>query len=586
MSYLVLSRKYRPQTFASVVGQEHITKALANSLVRGRVPHALVLTGPRGVGKTTSARVLAKALNCTGRSLPDSATVTDEAAARKLVEPCGQCTNCQEIARSASMAVWEIDGASNNSVENVRDLIDSLRALPPPGSHYKIYIIDEVHMLSTSAFNALLKSLEEPPPNTVFIFATTEPHKIPETVLSRCQRFDCYRLPSTVIVGALEQVAKDEGVAVEPGVFEFIARKAQGGMRDAQSMFDRLLGYSFERIELQSALRVFGSVDNKFFSTLAEAIFAHEPSRCFSLLDEVFRQSLDIRAFAADFITFWRNLLIVSLSSEGSRPAADTELSSMLELSSDDIAGLRALAAKTSAFDIQRQFRVVEKVVASALSSNFPRYLIEAGIAQMVTLSDLRPLAEIVATLEGKSPSAPLRNAPINDDSAIKKKPSIVTTETTFNPSWEEFLAHVKNRSEPVLGAYLRRITPKVFGENVLELQASAFDIQSLKDADMLATLRRCLHSYSGIEAWEVRFSLYGAEVNVIPVKRSSRYGVDAPQSTQPIPGSVQAVEEERERELKKKVESEAYSHPLVQEALKTFAGSRIEKVTVLKRAT
>ena len=210
--------------FSAVAGQEHITQALINAIARDRVPHALLFCGPRGVGKTTCARVLAKALNCTGRELKVGSKQEIEE-----IEPCGECSNCKEISSSSSMAVWEVDGASNNSVENVRDLIDSLISAPPPGSKYKIYIIDEVHMLSVAAFNALLKSLEEPPPNTIFVFATTEPHKIPDTVISRCQRHDFRRISFPVIAARLKEIAEKEGVKVAPGVAEFVARKAQGG---------------------------------------------------------------------------------------------------------------------------------------------------------------------------------------------------------------------------------------------------------------------------------------------------------------------------------------------------------------------
>jgi DNA polymerase-3 subunit gamma/tau len=267
MSYLVLARKYRPQSFDSVVGQTHITQALANAIVRDKVPHALLFTGPRGVGKTTSARLLARALNCTGRELPsEQEAAQDDNLLRQAIEPCGTCQNCIEIARSSSLAVWEIDGASNNSVDNVRELIDSLRTSAPPHARYKIYIIDEVHMLSTSAFNALLKSLEEPPPHTVFIFATTEPHKIPETVLSRCQRYDFRGLAIESIVEQLRSIVTAEKLDVGDDVLEFIARRSQGGMRDSQSMLDRIISYAGDTITIERAQEVFGAVGIEFFS--------------------------------------------------------------------------------------------------------------------------------------------------------------------------------------------------------------------------------------------------------------------------------------------------------------------------------
>ena len=265
MSYLVLARKYRPQQFSEVVGQEHVTKALVNTILKDKVPHALLLTGPRGVGKTTSARIFARSLNCTEL---------------KKGEPCGKCASCKEINSGSSLAVWEIDGASNNSVDNIRELTDSLRTLPPPGSKYKIYIIDEVHMLSTAAFNALLKSLEEPPPNTVFIFATTEPDKILDTVLSRCQRYDFTRLKDSLIIKSLSDILGKEKIKFEKGVLEFIARKADGGLRDAQSMLDRVMVFAEKTIKLEEVLSLFGSVDRKFFFDLALAIKNKDTRLC------------------------------------------------------------------------------------------------------------------------------------------------------------------------------------------------------------------------------------------------------------------------------------------------------------------
>ena len=242
MSYQVFARKYRPQTFDDLVGQEHVTRTLKNAVEQNRLAHAYLFVGPRGIGKTSTARILAKALNCI-----HGPTVT----------PCGVCDNCKEIAAGNSLDVLEIDGASNNGVEQVRELRDNVRYAPAKGK-YKIYIIDEVHMLTSQAFNALLKTLEEPPEHVKFIFATTEPQKLLPTILSRCQRFDLHRIPTNLIAQHLQFIAGKEKITLEPAAAHAIARGADGGLRDAESMLDQLVAFCGETIAESDVLDVFG----------------------------------------------------------------------------------------------------------------------------------------------------------------------------------------------------------------------------------------------------------------------------------------------------------------------------------------
>lgn len=612
MSYLVLARKFRPQTFSSIVGQKHISTALANAIIRGRVPHALLFTGPRGVGKTTSARVFARALNCTGRELPAEADVAENT--RAAVEPCGDCANCREIAKSSSMAVWEIDGASNNSVDNVRDLIDSLRSLPPPGSEYKIYIIDEVHMLSVAAFNALLKSLEEPPPNTIFVFATTEPHKIPETVISRCQRHDFRRIPIEVIAERLREIAELEKLEVEEGVTYFLARRAQGGMRDAQSMFDRLIAFSEDKITLAEAQRVFGALDQSYFFRLSEAVFAQDPAGCFDLLDEAFDQSIDLRAFIGDFIAHWRNLLLIAVG--GAATKDERLFQRSLEVTAEQLGQLREQVKDVSSFDMQRLFDLAEQCAQRAVQSSFPRFVLEAGLAKMAALTSLRPLPELIDKLErlgasgrmisaasvasaaeAASPVAspvvspvvsPARRAAVPAASMLPAesaalKPAVVEPAQpkqsgNFNPSWQAFIAHVKSRREPMLETFLKRVSPKQFNAGQLVVEASKFDSEAIGEGEQLKSLRDCLHSYSGREEWLIRFE----EPNGDSDSNGTGSATVAPGKTQPIPGSIAADEAKKNRDRRRRIEKEARSDPLVQSALETFEGSEIEKVAIL----
>ena len=587
MSYLVLARKFRPQTFASIVGQEHITKALANSVLRDRVPHALLLTGPRGVGKTTTARVFAKALNCSGRDLEIDFANFDEEDSRRLIEPCGECTNCIEISRSSSMSVWEIDGASNNSVDNVRELIDSLRTLPPPGSRYKIYIIDEVHMLSVAAFNALLKSLEEPPPNTIFIFATTEPHKIPETVLSRCQRHDFRRISFEVIAEQLEMIAEKEAASVEKDVFSFIARRAQGGLRDAQSMFDRLLAFSNGTISLSDAESIFGVVGRHFFYDLSRSIFEQQPWKSLELLDQLFARSIDVRLFVSDFLSHWRMLLLLSMFRGSAAHTDGKRQQSILELGSLEFEELTTLIEGRETFLIQRLFGIAQEVSESAMQSGFPRYALEAGISRMATLESLRPIADIIEEIKGgvrieATSSSASQVARKQAPKVVMEPEEIALPSSAFDPSWQDFVQHVRSRSEVVLAAYLRRVAAKVFLLGRLEIEASDFDIASLSAPATLETLKNCLHSYSTHAEWNIRFK--PAEGVVPPLQEKEdvkRAGI----SNRAMPSSVAVQEEKARKGFVEQVTQEAKEQASVKAALEAFGGSAIEKVSVLKSA-
>jgi DNA polymerase-3 subunit gamma/tau len=490
------------------------------------------------------------------------------------------------------LAVWEIDGASNNSVDNVRELIDSLRSMPPPGSKYKIYIIDEVHMLSTAAFNALLKSLEEPPPNTVFIFATTDPQKIPETVISRCQRYDFHRLKASTIIATLKEICEAEGVEVDEAVLEFVAHRADGGLRDAQSMFDRVLAFGEKKIALEQVLPLFGAVDRSFFFSLSENVFAQDAPACLELIHQSFSQGLDLKSFVTEFVTHWRNLLLVKLAGDTST------LLDALDFASEDVARMREQLASVSDFQLQRLFDVAELTADKAMRSSFPRFVIEAGVAKMATLSSLKPIAEIISELKsggislsaqsGSSPqySIPANSPPSTPRPAQKKteklaKPSVATEGTPdntersvsdilgFNPSWEMFLKELKSRGALALEALLKRVNPKDFRSGSLTLEGSKSDLQ-LIDAEQKKRLEDALGAYSGVAGWSIKL-LEAADDNL------------GTKNSNVMPGSLVDQERQATKAQVLQTRKEAREAPALKRVLSTFEGARVEKINVLK---
>jgi len=300
MPYLVLARKYRPQRFEDVLEQEHITRTLGNAITAGRVAHALLFAGPRGTGKTTVARILAKALNCRAES---------------SAAPCNQCRSCLDITAGHAVDVFEIDGASNNSVDQIRELRENVKYMPAH-SPYKIYLIDEVHMLSTPAFNALLKTLEEPPAHVIFLFATTEPHKIPITILSRCQRFDFRRVRVSAIAGYLATICQREGIEVDASSLDLIARESGGSVRDSLSLLDQVIAGGQKTIPHSQILDTLGVIDRSQLRQLTGALLEGDPARFLAGLDELFDRGHDIKRLFSDLLEYVRDLWVIQSSSE------------------------------------------------------------------------------------------------------------------------------------------------------------------------------------------------------------------------------------------------------------------------------
>ncbi len=371
MSYLVLARKWRPSTFDEVVGQQHVTRTLKNAIVQDRVAHALLFTGSRGVGKTSCARILAKALNC---------------AKGPTVDPCGECPSCLEIGGGTSVDVFEIDGASNNGVEQIRELRESVKFLPTRGKR-KMYIIDEVHMLSTSAFNALLKTLEEPPEHVLFVFATTEPHKIPDTIISRCQRYDFKRIPERDIVEAIGRIAAAEGLSVEAAALTHIAREAKGGMRDSLSLLDQVIAFCGHTITEAATRDVLGIADRRTLADLTLAIVAGDGARALAIVDDLHRFGLDLQKFAAEFVHHLRDLMVVKVVESPGR---------LVDLPGEEIEAMAAQVSAVPPAAIHRLFNAMLQGADEIARSPFPKLVLEMSLLRLCQQGVTLPLAEVL----------------------------------------------------------------------------------------------------------------------------------------------------------------------------------------------
>lgn len=393
MSYRVFARKYRPQTFDEVVGQEHITRTLQNAISAGRVAQAYLFVGPRGIGKTSTARILAKALNCV-----NGPTAT----------PCGVCDACKEIAEGRSLDVLEIDGASNNGVENIRELRENAAYAPARGP-FKVYLIDEVHMLSAGAFNALLKTLEEPPEHVKFIFATTEAQKVPATITSRCQRFDLRRIPTESISSHLQDIARKEEITMETAAADAIARAAEGGLRDAESMLDQAVAFCGQNISATDVMTVFGFTPREVIHSLLENVLSRDASAALAVIAGQAEAGRDLSRLLADLISLIRDELVAGVT--GASSARREKLLLLLDLFAETEVRMRWATDKKLQFDV-----ATIKAV---------HILDQASLDDVLTTLSALSRGEAVPTAPARpaSPGAPARPAPPTPVAAASPKP-------------------------------------------------------------------------------------------------------------------------------------------------------------------
>jgi DNA polymerase-3 subunit gamma/tau len=441
MAYQVLARKWRPQTFEEVMGQEPITRTLQNALAGGRVAHAFLFSGPRGVGKTSVARILAKALNCEAGPTP---------------HPDNTCQMCREITNGSSLDVLEIDGASNRGIDEVRDLREKIKYLPAQGK-YKVYIIDEVHMLTKEAFNALLKTLEEPPAHAVFVLATTEPHKVPVTIMSRCQRYDFRRIPTGVIQAHLAKLAEQEGWHIDPEGLALVARAAEGGLRDAQGFLDQVVTFGGDGVNAAEIARILGVTDRGSLLGALQAIINRNGPDLLNLIEALYTQGHDLGRFYQDLILYARHLLVAGLHPEARHLAAvaDTEWDDLIRL-----------AGQVPTVHLHNLLSVLLQGEEELKRSPQPRLALEVLLLRVIHLEPILPLTEwlgrlaaLERRLESGAPVTPQsaaairKSAPVIESPAppVVPPPTASAAESRLTEPWQAFLNHIQDSGEAPL---------------------------------------------------------------------------------------------------------------------------------------
>jgi len=569
MSYLVLARKWRPQVFEDVVGQRPITQTLQNAISQKRVAHAFLFSGARGVGKTSTARILAKALNC---------------EAGPQINPCNQCTTCHEISAGISMDVIEIDGASNRGIDEIRELRENVRYTPAK-NRSKIYIIDEVHMLTREAFNALLKTLEEPPPHIIFVFATTEPHKIPATILSRCQRYDFKRIPLKEIIGNLKRIVEEEKIRLSQRGLLSIAQASEGSLRDAQSLLDQVISYGGKDIREEDIAEILGLVDRKILYDTIEAIANRDIERCVEIVDHVYHFGYDLQHFCRELLQYLRNLILIKVSQhpEG-----------LMELPEEELAVLRKQAERFQFDQLSHLFSLLLKGEGEVAQSTFPRTMLEMVLIRMAALRPVLSIDEILKKLEklekGEHPTTTMgeEDDPPTDErleglneavspTGVTEEMGPLSLEKPTDPAgspkegedgeefqkvreetWKKLVDFTRARN-PVLGSFLAMGNLIDVSDEKIEIgfEKDSFHYDRISEKENRSQLEAICHEY------------LQRKVKVIISALDQRMGLKR--------RMISEADRPSRNKSESRPEKETEEHPLIQEALRLFNGRIVD---------